>query len=211
MTALEYVKLLLSLQPDKDPYGAELMIDFFAYNAGQFQYIVDLCNNPQFQQWYSHRPNLWYSRALAFHTMHYKEEGYINSSSELMRTTKRYLSEAVSSFPWVASDLLGGIEFNSFDEPSNEQAMYSGMYIAQMKGLWESSGLTRLLLNTMDDSNLLIKPISMTDADGVPVDLVRYAILSEQTQVYKFIPAKYLESGSFAYDLFPPANNITPY
>lgn len=38
-SALELCKLLLSLDPDKDPLGALLMIDYLALRSGEYAYL----------------------------------------------------------------------------------------------------------------------------------------------------------------------------
>ena len=40
-TSLEYCKLLLSINPSTDPYGALLRIDFYALRAHDYQLYID--------------------------------------------------------------------------------------------------------------------------------------------------------------------------
>lgn len=44
-TALEYCKLLLSLDPHTDLFGALLRLDFYAIRAHEYQYFLDLVRN----------------------------------------------------------------------------------------------------------------------------------------------------------------------
>jgi hypothetical protein len=70
-TAFEWTKLLWSLDPEEDPCGAGLMIDFFALNAGYATYVTNIAQASEFRSGhYAACPNLWFSSALAHHMKH---------------------------------------------------------------------------------------------------------------------------------------------
>ncbi|KAA8915657.1 hypothetical protein TRICI_002169 [Trichomonascus ciferrii] len=201
LTAFEFDKLLWSLSPNQDPYGAGYMIDFFAMNAAEYEYIIDLGDDPHFQSVRSARPNLFYSRALAYHKKNPMDH----------KTTKQLLRTAVSKFPWVASDLLRGY-FQHDYEVFPEQAILSGLYVVQMTTFWDNdSQLIKLLKQVCDDPSLKLDPVPQPLEDDVSVDIVRYALLSEQKEVFSLIPKHYLEGEMWADDLIPPQDDISPY
>jgi Transcriptional repressor TCF25 len=201
-TAFEFDKLLWSLEPEDDPMGAGFMIDFFAINAGQCQYILELAENDYFiKKHHSLRPNIVYSRALAYHQKH---------PEDVVQTTQ-YILEAVRKFPWVAAAILDGDLSQSpvFGvEAGPEQAIYSGLYATQMKTFWQGT-IRQMLSDVCQRLDLDLDPVKQ--AEGVSINVARFALLSEQSQVYSLIPAEYLSKTMFANDILPPLDDISPY
>lgn len=200
-TAFEFNKLLWVLEPEEDPYGAGLMVDFFAINAGECQYILDLAENPYFEKLHNLRPNILYSRALA----------YYQKYNEDVEKITQYLLEAVKKFPWVAAAILGGeVSQSSIYTVSAgpEQAIYSGLYAMQMKKFWQGS-IRDVLKDVCQRLDLQLEPVKQ--AEGVSLNVARFALLSEQTQVYSLIPKEYLSNNLFADDILPPLDDISPY
>lgn len=201
-TAFEFNKLLWSLEPEDDPLGAGFMIDFFAINAGMCQYILDLEANEYFtKKHYSLRPNILYSRALAYH------QKYPDQSEKIID----YVIEAVTKFPWVAAAILDGEGAQSpiyGVKAGPEQAIYSKLYATQMKTFWQGD-IRQILLDVCQRLDLKLKPIKQ--AEGVSINVARFALLSEQTEVYSLIPKEYLSNTMFANDVLPPLDNISPF
>ena len=59
-TALEFCKLLLSLDPDSDPGGVLLLIDFYAVRSGQNEWFVKLYDEMEEKKNLSQLPNWAY-------------------------------------------------------------------------------------------------------------------------------------------------------
>lgn len=53
-TSLEFCKLLLSLDPDGDPLGIVLAIDFYAIRAREYQWLMDFV-----KEWDSTKNLFW--------------------------------------------------------------------------------------------------------------------------------------------------------
>ena len=64
-TALEFCKLILSLDPDEDPLGILLMIDFYALRSEQYDWFVRLFEDFEVSRNLSLLPNFAFSVALA--------------------------------------------------------------------------------------------------------------------------------------------------
>lgn len=195
-TAFEFAKFLWSLSPELDPYGAGHMIDVFAISAAQEQYILDLAENKHFSECHAHRPNILYSRALAHHILYPQET----------KQTKEYMKLAISKFPWVASMLLD----NSFETEYTalpEQQILGQLYVIQMKSFWEKWGLLKPLAKQVDKVQL--DPIQQSER--VSPEVVRYALVCDQKEVFSHIPKEYLEGVMWADDPVPPEDDVNPY
>lgn len=58
---MELTKLLLSLDPDRDPLGALLFIDYFALRARKYAYLRSMCNTWRSSKSLDWLPNFAYS------------------------------------------------------------------------------------------------------------------------------------------------------
>lgn len=95
-TALEFCKLLLSLDPDGDPLAVKLTIDFYALRAKEYSWLIDFAAEFENTKNLSQLPNFAFSIAIAnFYTCN----GITNKADEL-------LQEALLMFPSVLMPLL---------------------------------------------------------------------------------------------------------
>jgi hypothetical protein len=70
-TSLEFCKLLLGLDPDSDPMGVLLMIDFYAIRASQYAWFARLYDEWEATKNLSQLPNWAFGVAAAhFHIAH---------------------------------------------------------------------------------------------------------------------------------------------
>ena len=94
-TALEFCKLLLSLDPDGDPMGVLLCIDFYALRSREYEWLAKV-----WKEWEPHKnlsqlPNFAYSIAMAY--FHIPDEA---------ETSNLLLQKALIMFPSVLLGLL---------------------------------------------------------------------------------------------------------
>lgn len=95
-TALEFCKLLLSLDPDDDPLAVKLAIDFYGIRAKEFTWLIDFYDEWESSKNLSQLPNFAFSIAVAhFHT-----------SSEDTTKADSLLQDALLMFPGVLKPLL---------------------------------------------------------------------------------------------------------
>ncbi|KAH1008138.1 hypothetical protein HUJ05_008721 [Dendroctonus ponderosae] len=64
-TALEFCKLLLSLDPEGDPVAVKLSIDFYALRAKEYQWLVDFVEQSDIRFYLMQLPNFSFSVAMA--------------------------------------------------------------------------------------------------------------------------------------------------
>lgn len=95
-TALEFCKLLLSLDPDGDPLAIKLTIDFYALRAKEYSWLIDFSSEFESTKNLSQLPNFAFSSAIAhFYTC----DGKTDIADEL-------LQNALLMFPGVLMPLL---------------------------------------------------------------------------------------------------------
>jgi len=113
-SAFESCKLLLALDPSSDPMFALLMLDYWALQARQYQYVVDFASAFQFQNCSMMLyPNFCYSVALAKRKVEGKNA--VECSSETMSvdigdiksvSSSICLQQAILLFPEMVGPML---------------------------------------------------------------------------------------------------------
>ena len=98
-TALEFCKVLYTLDMDTDPLAVVLMIDFYAIKAQEFAWFIDFFSCYEPTKNLSQLPNMAYAIALA-HFYHSKTD-----PSSLERADE-YLKKALLMFPNVLIPML---------------------------------------------------------------------------------------------------------
>lgn len=97
-TAYEWARLLLSLDPENDPYRISLIIDRLALRARAAQSFLSLSKSSFFERKWADLPNIHFSQALAYSMVNEKENA------------AQAVADAVERFPWVASRLFQELE-----------------------------------------------------------------------------------------------------
>lgn len=98
-TALEFCKLLLSLDPEGDPLGIILAIDFYALRAREYKWLLQL-----FEEWenwknLSQLPNFAFSIAITHYYLTIDRDKDLTAANQL-------LQNALITFPGVLMPLL---------------------------------------------------------------------------------------------------------
>ena len=97
-TALEFCKLALSLDPEADPLGILLMMDFYAIRAQQHSWFLEFVEFWDSRRNLTQLPNMAYSVALA--------EFYATKNTDNAATADHKLQKALIDFPGVLLPLL---------------------------------------------------------------------------------------------------------
>uniref|UniRef100_A0A8C8BN40 Transcription factor 25 n=1 Tax=Otus sunia TaxID=257818 RepID=A0A8C8BN40_9STRI len=105
-TALEFCKLILSLDPENDPLCVLLLIDFLSLRAREYTFLTRI-----FQEWESHRnlsqlPNFAFSVPLAYFFLSQQEERSELEISQARERAARLIQLALIMFPSVLMPLL---------------------------------------------------------------------------------------------------------
>ncbi|XP_060039823.1 ribosome quality control complex subunit TCF25 isoform X2 [Erinaceus europaeus] len=105
-TALEYCKLILSLEPDEDPLCMLLLVDHLALRARNYEYLIRL-----FQEWEAHRnlsqlPNFAFSVPLAYFLLSQQADLPEQELSSARDKASLLIQQALIMFPGVLIPLL---------------------------------------------------------------------------------------------------------
>lgn len=108
-TALEFCKLLLSLDPDGDPVAIKLTIDFYALRAREYQWFIDFVHEWDSTKNLLQLPNFAYSLAVA----HFYNGDSVKADA--------LLQDALLMFPMVLFPLLEKCSIQTDNRVTNHQ------------------------------------------------------------------------------------------
>jgi len=202
-TVCEWAKLLLSLDPENDPYCIRLIIDQYAIRAHQSQLLSDLSANPKLSQPWSILPNIQMSKALALIQIGQNGKG------------KQALFKAIGQFPWVAARLFQEL---NIDAPpgiwgktprTDWERLCMEVYVKSAKDIW----------NTPENTNMLIEVASAQNADTeqpipsnqISIDEARHVILADKPDLIALVPQSLTAKLQSSSDPLPPEDNISSY
>ncbi|KAK9320344.1 transcriptional repressor TCF25-domain-containing protein [Lipomyces orientalis] len=209
-TAFEFLKLLLAVSAEEDPYCVLLMIDVYALHSGNDQFIIGLAKSHIFEDRLPDLPNIAFSLALAyFHT------GDLCAADSALIT-------AASTFPWTLAALGFALgldvppQLMKFNEPpSSFQRITTQLYLSRATPLWSSSQTKDLLSNVIAKMKQTTPspPARVIDPKkSVGRDLARHCVLSDIKPVLELLPRECVEGEEiWTDDILPPEDNISPY
>lgn len=209
-TAFEFLKLLLEVSAEEDPYCVLLMIDIYAIHAGAEQFLIDLGTSHLFENRIKDYPNIWFSLALA----------YFHSSDH--QAAQNALAKAGNNFPWTLSALAFALgldvppqlmKFNG--PPSTFQEIMTQLYISRALPLWSSSATKKLLEQTIDGIKTQppVPPAYILDSQkDISRDLTRHVLLVDIKPVLEILPRNLISGEEiWSDDMLPPLDSISPY
>ncbi|CAG8959997.1 hypothetical protein HYFRA_00012715 [Hymenoscyphus fraxineus] len=208
-TALEWAKLLLSLDPEDDPYCMRFMVHHLALRAGEFNWLLDLFE--------SHLPELWgHSTAIA----HIKPSLALAAMSLKEGVQcRKLLTESMKTVPWLYTRLFKELNLDAppsiwgIEARSEAEILLTEIYVLQTKDLWNTPGATSLL---MEIAHTIPKvgdqQIDPLDNSAMTLSVVRYVYLDNTPSLMALAPSHLLHrSNNSDSDPLPPDTNIFSY
>lgn len=204
-TAYEWAKLLLSLDPEGDPYQIRLIIDQLALRGGQFEQFLSLANT---KEWYAKLwascPNIQISKALAEHKLKRNTEA------------RRSLETTIMSCPWIFARMFR--ELNIDDIPrsiwgkqarNEREAFECEVYVTRAKDIWNTPEATSFLVDVVKNVGYAIgKP---PQPEEITLDEARHILLSGVPPLIGLLPRKYTTMRTRASDPLPPPDDLPSY
>ncbi|WKX92521.1 hypothetical protein Q1695_010504 [Nippostrongylus brasiliensis] len=123
-TALNYAKLLFTMDPQRDPLAVLLIIDTIAIKAKQYKWLQDLYKCCKEWKNLDKLPNFCYSLALA--------QFLSAKTTEDSDEADRLLSHAVCAFPGVVTTLLDKLQIEA--DPLVESHKHLGVFALNKQG-----------------------------------------------------------------------------
>lgn len=194
-TALEYCKLLLSLDPT-DPLFVLLIIDYYAVRSGEYEWLLDLSQSPKMaSKKLSSFPNFAFSIALAkFYLQKKKKDNQFT-----LEEADEALQNALILFPGVLSPLATKASFKLPHSDSSSENLANHGFFSGWKG---PDSLQRLITLYIERNYSLWKDPEVTQwlkRNVVQVVEKVYANDSTVTNAEKFIEENYSENSQNIY------------
>ncbi|XP_020797054.1 transcription factor 25 [Boleophthalmus pectinirostris] len=234
-TALEYCKLILSLDPDSDPLCMLLLIDFLMLRSREYQCLIQL-----YQDWEEHRnlsqlPNFAFSIALCHFHLSQQEDMDPEESDKLRHEADQMLQDALIMFPGVLMPLLDlctvqpdtTVTSHAFFAPRTHigqpQALaeLTALFVGRSFSLWREATVMQWLetnvqtvLHRVDVKDPLIEDYQNKRKQryqSAPRNIHRHVLLSEIKGATSSLPLEVTTQPVMGFDPLPPLDSIITY
>lgn len=225
-TALEFCKLILSLDPDSDPLGILLLIDFYALRSQQHSWLIYLVETWEKTRNLSQLPNMAYSMALA--------RFYSSKPAEDSKEADEALQKALIMFPAVLLPLLDKCSIEPATNVSSStffleaylkqpQALklLCSLYVGRSFHLWKEASLlpwlernVAVVLDRVRSNDPFVSECvekRQKRYQGTPRNIYRHILLSDIKDATTSLPRELAETAVLSYDPLPPVDSIDTY
>ncbi|KFV74451.1 Transcription factor 25, partial [Struthio camelus australis] len=234
-TALEFCKLILSLDPENDPLCVLLLIDFLSLRAREYSFLTRM-----FQEWESHRnlsqlPNFAFSVPLAYFFLSQQEERSELELSQARERAARLIQLALIMFPSVLMPLLDhcsvqadarvtshsffGLNAQISQPPALNQL--TTLYVGRTHSLWKDPAVMAWLetnvhevLCKVDARDPLVEECEQKRKmryQSAPRNIYRHVILSEMKEATAALPLEVTSQPVMGFDPLPPLDSVISY
>lgn len=234
-TALEYCKLILSLEPDEDPLCMLLLVDHLALRARSYEYLVRL-----FEEWEAHRnlsqlPNFAFSVPLAYFLLSQQADLPDPELGPTREKASLLLRQALTMFPGVLMPLLeycsvrpdAAVAGHHFFGPSAEISQppalrqLVSLYLGRSHFLWKEAATmswleenVREVLRAVDAGDPAVGECESRRKvlyQRAPRNIHRHVILSEIKEAVAALPPDVTTQSVMGFDPLPPPDTIYSY
>ena len=212
-TAYEWAKLVLSLDPEGDPYRICLFLDQLALRGGQSEHFLQLSRSSFYADdlWRS-RPNMDISSALA----EFKLKKAQNSRASL--------KACVENYPWLFPRLFQELSIDHIPKsiwgktPSTDRDKFDcELYVHNAKDLWNTPEVISFLVEVVESAK--VAPTRKNDRTGktplshgpITLDEARHVLLSGVPSLINLIPREFTTMPTSSSDPLPPPDNLPSY
>ncbi|XP_062242148.1 transcription factor 25 [Platichthys flesus] len=234
-TALEYCKLILSLDPDSDPLCMLLLIDFLMLRSREYQPLLQL-----YQDWEEHRnlsqlPNFAFSTALCHFHLSQQEDMDPEESDKQKRKADVMLQNALIMFPGVLMPLLdlctvqpdATVASHVFFGPKSQigqppaLAELTSLYVGRSCSVWREAAVmlwleesVKEVLHRVDTKDPLVVDCQNKRKQryqSAPRNIHRHVLLSEIKEATSSLPLEVTTQPVMGFDPLPPLDSVISY
>ena len=209
-TAFEWAKLILSLDPEGDPYCVTKVIDQLAIRGGQSEHFLKLTEHPFFKdEVWKYQPNIKISRALAQYRM---------KQPQVCRET---LTKTIHDYPWIFARFYQELNLPHLPKviwgkpPRTDREKYDmEFYVLNAKDIWSLPDAISLLVEVCETTEPLHNPLhDMLPPNDRPIDLdeARSTLLTNNPQLINLVPRDLTTLPSRSSDPLPPPDDLPSY
>jgi hypothetical protein len=213
-TALEWAKLLLTLNPNNDPYCMRLMIHHLALRAHDFRWLLDLYDSAWGKEWQKadegRNPAIYHIfPSLAFAALQLREGA----------KCRELLSDSMNKVPWLFFRLFKELDLDAppsiwgMEPRTDAETLFTEIYVLQTKDLWNTPEATALLMEVAHTiPKVDLAKISTVDNSEMTLDVVRFVYLDNTPALMALAPSRLLHrSNNSDADPLSPDDNIISY
>lgn len=234
-TALEYCRLILSLDPDGDPLCMLLLIDFLSLRSREYHFLLQL-----YQEWEVHRnlsqlPSFAFSVALCHFQLSQQEGVGPQERDTHKHKADQLLQDALMMFPGVLMPLLdlctvqpdAAVASHTFFSPQSQLgqppalAELVGLYMGRSHMLWREGEVLLWLevnvaevLRRVDNNDPLVEECHKKRKQryqSAPRSIHRHVILSEIKEATSTLPLDVTSQPVMGFDPLPPLDSLVSY
>ncbi|XP_069030719.1 ribosome quality control complex subunit TCF25 isoform X1 [Embiotoca jacksoni] len=233
-TALEFCRLILSLDPDSDPLCMLLLVDFLTLRSREYPSLLQL-----YQDWEEHRnlsqlPNFAFSTALCRFHLSQQEDMDREESDKERQKADQMLQEALIMFPGVLMPLLdlctvqadATVTSHSFFGPKSQigqppaLAELTALYVGRTYNLWREAAVllwfeesVREVLRRVDAKDPLVEDCQNKKQryQSAPRNIHRHVLLSEIKEATSSLPLEVTTQPVMGFDPLPPLDSVISY
>lgn len=200
-TAYEWAKLLLSLDPELDPYRVCLVIDQLALRGGQAEHFLQLSRCPFFaDDLWRQRPNIQISSALAEYKLKRPEE------------CRASLGKCLKDYPWIFARLFQELNIDHIPKsiwgksPATDRDKFDcEVYVHYAKDLWNTPEAISFLVEVAEAVDVPHRGIS--SKDPISLEEARHILLSGVPSLINLIPREFTNMSTSSSDPLPPTGD----
>ena len=215
-TAYEWAKLVLSLDPEGDPYRICLMLDQLALRGGQSEHFLDLSRSSFYADdlWKS-RPNIYISSALAEFKLKQAQK------------CRASLGTSIKNYPWIFPRLFQELNIDRIPSsvwgktPSTDRERFEcEMYVHNAKDLWNTPEAISFLVEVVESADEVASTNQRKDQrkdktplsqEPITLDEARHVLLSGIPSLINLIPREYTTMPTSSSDPLSPPNDLPSY
>ncbi|XP_030060478.1 ribosome quality control complex subunit TCF25 [Microcaecilia unicolor] len=234
-TALEFCKLILSLDPEDDPLCLLLIIDFLSLRAREYLFLTRV-----FEEWETHRnlsqlPNFAFSVPLAYFFLSQQEDISETDLTNFQEKAAHLIQNALIMFPGVLMPLLDhcgvqpdstvsshsffGLTAQISQPPALGQLI--ALYVGRTLSLWKDPAVMTWLeanvqqvLRMVDAQEPIVEECEKKRKiryQSAPRNIYRHMILSEMKEAVAALPLEVTSQAVLGFDPLPPLDSIVSY